>query len=55
MHENLLLPAVAGGRCRPVTDLSAFSVDLMTAPEAEIPAGHAVLTMVDGDIVFRSK
>jgi len=33
-------------------DLSAFSVDLMTAPEAEIPKGHAVLTVVDGQIVF---
>jgi len=35
-------------------DLSAFSVDLMTAPEAEIPNGHAVLTVVDGKIVYES-
>lgn len=34
-------------------DLSAFSVDLMTAPDAEIPKGHAVLTIVDGKVVYR--
>jgi len=34
-------------------DLSGFSVDLMTAPEAEIPKGHAVLTVVDGQVVYR--
>lgn len=34
-------------------DLSAFSVDLMTAPEAEIPKGRAVLTVVDGQVVYR--
>jgi len=34
-------------------DLSAFSVDLMKAPEAEIPKGHAVLTVVDGKVVYR--
>lgn len=34
-------------------DLSAFSVDLMTAPEAEIPKGHATLTVVDGRVVYR--
>lgn len=34
-------------------DLSAFSVDLMTAPVAEIPKGHAVLTVVDGQVVYR--
>ena len=33
-------------------DLSGFSVDLMTAPEAEIPKGHAVLTVVDGQVVY---
>jgi predicted amidohydrolase YtcJ len=33
-------------------DLSAFSVDLMTAPEADIPKGRAVLTVVDGRIVY---
>lgn len=36
-------------------DLSAFSVDLMTAPEAEIPKGHAVLTVVDGQVVFEKR
>jgi len=36
-------------------DLSGFSVDLMTAPEAEIPAGHAVLTVVDGQVVFQRR
>jgi predicted amidohydrolase YtcJ len=35
-------------------DLSGFSVDLMTAPEAAIPKGHAVLTVVDGQVVFKS-
>ncbi|HXA38771.1 MAG TPA: amidohydrolase [Phenylobacterium sp.] len=33
-------------------DLSGFSVDLMTAPEAAIPKGHAVLTVVDGQVVY---
>lgn len=33
-------------------DFSAFSVDLMTAPVAEIPGGHAVLTIVDGMATF---
>ncbi|HEY8571796.1 amidohydrolase [Phenylobacterium sp.] len=33
-------------------DLSGFSVDLMTAPEAAIPKGRAVLTVVDGQVVF---
>ncbi|MGH6910278.1 MAG: amidohydrolase, partial [Phenylobacterium sp.] len=33
-------------------DLSGFSVDLMTAPVAEIPKGHAVLTVVDGKVVY---
>jgi predicted amidohydrolase YtcJ len=36
-------------------DLSAFSVDLMTAPAAEIPRGHAVLTVVDGQVVYEAK
>jgi predicted amidohydrolase YtcJ len=36
-------------------DLSAFSVDLMTAPVAEIPKGHAVLTVVDGQVVYEAK
>ena len=33
-------------------DLTAFSVDLMQAPEADIPKGHAVLTVVDGTVVY---
>ena len=36
-----------------IADLTAFSVDLMTAPEAAIPKGHAVLTVVDGKVVYR--
>lgn len=36
-----------------IADLSAFSVDLMKAPEAEIPKGRAVLTVVDGKVVYR--
>jgi predicted amidohydrolase YtcJ len=36
-------------------DLSAFSVDLMTAPVAEIPKGHAVLTVVDGKVVYERR
>jgi len=35
-------------------DLSGFSVDLMTAPEAEIPNGHAVLIVVDGRVVHQA-
>lgn len=37
-----------------IADLSAFSVDLMTAPEADIPKGRAVLTVVDGTVVYRA-
>jgi predicted amidohydrolase YtcJ len=33
-----------------IADLSGFSVDLMTAPEAQIPKGYAVLTVVDGKV-----
>ena len=33
-------------------DFSGFSVDLMTAPEAAIPKGHAVLTVVDGQMLY---
>ena len=36
-------------------DLSGFSVDLMTAPETEIPKGHAVLTVVDGQVVYENR
>lgn len=37
-----------------LADLSGFSVDLMTAPEAEIPKGHAVLTVVDGKVIYQA-
>lgn len=33
-------------------DFTAFDIDLMTAPEADLPKGKAVLTVVDGEIVF---
>ncbi|WP_308910683.1 amidohydrolase [Pseudokordiimonas caeni] len=36
-------------------DFTAFSVDLMTAPLADIPNGHAVLTMVDGKVLFQNR
>ena len=36
-------------------DFTAFSVDLMTAPFADIPKGRAVLTVVDGEVVFRAE
>ena len=35
-------------------DFTAFSVDLMTAPVADIPKGHATLTIVDGVVVYRA-
>jgi predicted amidohydrolase YtcJ len=35
-------------------DFTAFSVDLMTAPVADIPKGHAILTVVDGVVVYRA-
>lgn len=37
-----------------LADISAFSVDLMTAPFADIPRGKAVLTLVDGEIVHNA-
>lgn len=36
-------------------DFSAFSVDLMTAPAADILNGRAVLTVVDGVVVHRAE
>ncbi|HEX5379466.1 MAG TPA: amidohydrolase family protein, partial [Phenylobacterium sp.] len=33
-------------------DISVFSVDLMTAPFADIPRAHAVMTVVGGKIVY---
>ena len=35
-----------------LADISVFSTDLMTAPYAEIPKAHAVLTIVGGKIVY---
>lgn len=35
-------------------DFTAFNIDLMTVPAAEIPKGRAVLTVVDGRIVHRA-
>lgn len=35
-----------------IADLSGFSVDLMTAPDADIPRGRAVLTVVGGRVVY---
>ncbi|RZJ04326.1 MAG: amidohydrolase [Brevundimonas sp.] len=35
-------------------DLTAFDVDLMTAPFADIPKGKATLTVVDGVVVHRA-
>ena len=34
-------------------DFTAFDIDLMTVPAADIPKGHAVLTIVDGKVVYR--
>ena len=36
-------------------DFTAFSVDLMTAPAADILNGRAVLTVVDGVVVHRAE
>jgi len=35
-----------------VADLTGFSIDLMTAPESEIPSARAVFTMVGGRIAY---
>ncbi|RZJ03760.1 MAG: amidohydrolase [Brevundimonas sp.] len=35
-------------------DLTAFNVDLMTAPFADIPKGKATLTVVDGVVAYRA-
>ncbi len=37
-----------------LADISVFSADLMEAPFADIPAAHAVLTMVGGQIVHQT-
>lgn len=35
-------------------DLTAFDIDLMTVPAAAIPKGRSVLTIVDGQVVYRA-
>lgn len=35
-------------------DFTAFNIDLMTAPEADIPKGRAILTVVDGEIIYQA-
>jgi len=35
-------------------DFSVFSVDLMKAPAADIPKGRALMTVVDGAVVYRA-
>ncbi|WP_447910859.1 amidohydrolase [Brevundimonas bullata] len=35
-------------------DLTAFNIDLMTVPAADIPKGRAVLTVVDGQVLYRA-
>lgn len=49
-HEKELGTLEPGKRA----DISAFSVDLMTAPFAAIAGAHAVLTIVDGRVVFHA-
>lgn len=35
-------------------DFTAFDIDLMTVPEAQIPKGRAVLTVVDGVVAYEA-
>ncbi len=35
-------------------DFTAFNIDLMSVPAADIPKGRAVLTVVDGEVVYRA-
>jgi predicted amidohydrolase YtcJ len=35
-------------------DFTAFNIDLMTVPAGDIPKGHAVLTVVDGQVVYQA-
>ncbi|GAA0650968.1 amidohydrolase [Brevundimonas lenta] len=49
-RENELGTIEVGKRA----DLTAFNVDLMTAPFADIPKGHATLTVVDGVVVHQA-
>lgn len=36
-------------------DFTVFDIDLMTVPVADIPKGRAVMTVVEGEIVYRSQ
>jgi predicted amidohydrolase YtcJ len=36
-------------------DFTIFSDDIMTIPEAQIPKTHVVMTVIGGEIVYRSK
>lgn len=49
-RENELGTIEVGKRA----DFTAFDIDLMTVAEAEIPKGKAVLTVVDGVVVFEA-
>ena len=49
-RENELGTIEVGKRA----DFTAFDIDLMTVPAAEIPKGHAVLTVVDGQVVYQA-
>ncbi len=50
-RENELGAIEVGKRA----DFTAFDIDLMTVPAAQIPHGHAVLTVVDGKVVYERK
>ena len=50
-REAELGPIEVGKRA----DFTAVSVDLMTAPVADIPNGRATLTVVDGVVVYRAE
>ncbi|MFN3513375.1 MAG: amidohydrolase [Phenylobacterium sp.] len=51
-HREDELGLLAPGR---LADISAFSVDLMTAPFEEIVGGRAVLTVVGGRVVYEGR
>jgi len=36
-------------------DFTAFDIDLMTVPAADIPKGRALLTVVDGEVIYRAE
>lgn len=62
LHMFTLWPAYASFREEELgtievgkrADFTAFDIDLMTAPEAELPNARAVLTIVDGEVVYRA-